>query len=376
MLKGNGISGMGGAHLYGGARPAHMFGGAVPGRLYGGARPAHMFGGALPAKLYGNGLLHGEHAFPEKDIREAEHNYKIMHRLPPHAPLPHAHALNIIDNAVKTHEARGGLFPIAPLIMGAAMPLISKVLPGLLGNVLGGFANQGGQNVANMLTGHGLIPRKVMYNNHPHWVVHGDGIGSWLSGAMGTLRKLLTSSPVRRVGGIALNHVADAFQHALSSKIEDISNKGREYGKSQVDNLTKHIPFVGEAVKGHLHKGVDELVRRGRQTAAEKTNETLGKVRSFANRLQRPSGPGGRPDFAKIMAEKRRGRPMAAPRPTLKAPNAMDHDSEEDDIYEDALTGHGLHRKRAAHTVRSMQCAKKRKMLHHNKQRQLAHLIY
>jgi hypothetical protein len=370
MLRNVGMGpdvGMGGAHLYGGAG-AH---------LYGGARPAHLYGGALPAKLYGNGLLHGEHAFPERDIRMAEHNYKIMHRLPVHAPLPHAHALNIIDNAVKTHEARGGLFPIAPLVMGAAMPLISKVLPGLLGNLLGGFANQGGQNVANMLTGHGLIPRKVMYNNHPHWVVHGDGIGSWLSGAMGTLRKLLTSSPVRRVGGIALNHVADAFQHALSSKIEDISNRGREYGKSQVDNLTKHIPFVGETVKGHLHKGVDELVRRGRQRAAEKATEALGKVRSYADRLQRPSlRVGERPDFAKIMAEKRRGRPMAAPRPTLKAPNAMDHDSEDDDVFEDALTGHGLHRKRAAHTIRSLQCAKKRKMLHHNKQRQLAHLIY
>jgi hypothetical protein len=224
-------------------------------------------------------------------------------------------------------------------------------LPGLLGNFLGGFANQGGQNIANKLTGHGLIPRKVMYNNHPHWVVHGEGIGSWLSGAMGKLRQLLGSSPVRRVGGVALGHVTDAFQHALSSKLEDLSNKGAEYGKAGIDRLAKHVPFVGEKLRGHLREGVDEFARQGRRAANRKIGEHAGRARTLAKKLREP---------------------LAAPRPTLKAPNAMDHESEDDDVFE----GRGLHRKRAAHTIRSLQCAKKRKMLHHNKQRQLAHLIY
>jgi hypothetical protein len=237
----------------------------------------------------------------------------------------------------------------------------------LIGNLLGGFATQSGQNVANTLTGHGLIPRRVMYNNHPHWVVHGDGIGSWLSKAMGTLRLLLSSTPVRRVGGVALGHVANAFQDALASKIEDLSNRGAAYGRSHVDNLTKNIPFVGDNVKNHLYKGVDEIVRRGREAAVKKANEAVGRVRSVATGLQRPAGRQMRdPDFAQFTAKKRAA--MAPSRTTLKAPNSRDQESEDDDIYEDAVTGHGLRRRRVVHN--KMCHAKKRRTTHPH------HLIY
>jgi hypothetical protein len=217
-----------------------------------------------------SGMLHGHHLIPEHKAHEAVHNYKTLHGLHSHhyhhQHLPHMHTHHIMEESL-----RGGFLPagLLPLLAGAAMPLIGEAVKGLIG----GFANQGGTNLANKLSGHGLrlgIPMVVHHKRGRHFHLHGEGFMDLIRSAMSKVKGIFTSQPARKLGHHALGALKEAFMHAISEKLDSLHKKWSE----------RMLPTEAPATQGNYPEepatlGEDVTEEAPRMTPADEVHEDI-----------------------------------------------------------------------------------------------------
>lgn len=195
--------------------------------------------------MKGCGLLPGQHKIPFSTAAGALHDYMAINKLNPHEPLPHHHALHI---ATEFAGERGGAF-FLPLAIGALAPLISKAVGGLVDKIAGrGLYGSGpalygsGVNTGLAhLVHRGILPRKAMLNNEPHWIVHGDGFGSLIKSLVGKILPLIKSEPVRKFGRNLGNTVLDGLKSVISGRIESLFNKGKDKANEFVERGYNNI---------------------------------------------------------------------------------------------------------------------------------------
>lgn len=174
------------------------------------------------------GMLPGECVIPESKMHEAVHHYKTMKNLHsphyPHHHLPHLHPLHIMEQHLHHDGVRGGMFPILPLLAGAAVPLIGEAVKGLIG----GFANKSGSHLADRIQGRGLhigLPMPFHHAGQRHFHIHGAGFKDLLKRAMMHAKNIFTSQPARKLGAHAINAIKEAFMHAITEKINGLETK-------------------------------------------------------------------------------------------------------------------------------------------------------
>lgn len=203
---------------------AHSRGGMYGARMYG-SGAAQMYGSGAGGGHHHKGLLPGEHLVSEKDMVDAVQAYKGLHNLGHGGHmlhLPHLHPHHIIASHLAEGGPRGG-FAFLPLLAGAAVPLISEAIKGLVG----AFGKVGGERLANNVMGSGFhagLPMPVHLHSGRHYRIHGEGFMDFLRTMMGHAKNLFRSQPARKIGAHALNALKEAAMHAITDRLEKLSH--------------------------------------------------------------------------------------------------------------------------------------------------------